>query len=107
MSQKDALALCIGMLNAFAGVIAAAPVGEIPYGARLIALAVVAACGFGLMFVDKIGKPPEEKPLAKARRRSPAAMADDFMEMAPADRVKFMSRVQKIREDEAGAPPRP
>lgn len=72
MTQKDALALCLGMINAACGIIAAAPAGEIPYAARLIAMAIVAACGFGLLFMDKLGKEPDEKP----KKRKPLSQPE-------------------------------
>lgn len=68
MSQKDALALCIGMVNAFAGVVVAYQAPDLPPMVRLLFAALVAACGFGLMFLDKIGKAPDDEP--KPRRRT-------------------------------------
>lgn len=54
MSTMDAIKLALGLLNAFAGVIAGTA-QDIDPGVRLVCVALVTACGFGLMFMERIG----------------------------------------------------
>ena len=93
MSQTDALKLLIGMLNASAAVFAGAPVGGIPDGARLAAVAVAAACGFGLLFMDKIGKEPDDEP---KRRRPVKSLAAEVTGLTPAQRRQLRIEVEAL-----------
>ena len=68
MSTMNTIKLALGLLNAFAGVIAGTA-QDIDPGVRLVCVALVAACGFGLMFMEKLGG---DKRLTAAQTRQVA-----------------------------------
>lgn len=59
LQPNDALKLGLGFLNAFAGSLVLIPdLGNVEKG---VCAALVAACGFGLLFLDRLGTAKKSK----------------------------------------------
>ena len=91
----DALKLVLGMVNAFVVSVAAFQGDELPTLARVLLTGVGVACGFGLMFMEKVGKRGDET--ARRRRKpTPLEVAGQIEDMTPEQRRIVLKIVEPV-----------